>query len=343
MKNIIHKIRQNRHFLLFILLFAYVQSVYTRMAVRQQINAYTFTPEAALATLLGAVVLFLIILFFIGKWQKTEVIATKTLLKIFGSSLLAFLISMQLIGLLMALAFDKIAQNFNQHTLTFSLFSDFLDGIIYGSFFLAYYYYQNNKTHQQKLATYNAVLAESRISQLKTQLNPHFLFNNLNILDQLIEEDKYAASKFLNEFGEIYRYVLYSTDKELVDIEEEVDFAKQYFKLIRHKYGNAYQLTIESSNANGFIVPLTLQLLIENAVKHNLGTADKPVRIQIMVDHNIVVSNNTNLKRNRKPTSGRALRNLKEQYGLLSEKPIEIHQRDEEFLVNIPLINVHNK
>ena len=343
MKKLVSKISQNRYFLLFILLFAYVQSIYTRIAVRQQINIYTFTPEAALAQLIGAGILFLIIVFFIRKWQKGSVFNTLSMLKVFVASVLVFVLSMQLIGLLIALAFDHVERNFNSHTLAISLFSHLLDGIIYGSFFLTYYYYHNNKVYQQKLLVYNEALAESKISQLKTQLNPHFLFNNLNVLDQLIEEDKQKASDFLNEFAEIYRYVLHSTDKELVTIAQEIDFAQQYFNLIQHKYGNAYQLTVESENESGFIVPLTLQLLIENAVQHNLGTDENPVFIKITIGKNITVVNNINLKRNKKATSGRALKNLKEQYQLLSDIPIEIHQDDTAFSLHLPIILKQSK
>lgn len=343
MKNLINKIHQNRYFLLFILLFAYIQSVYTRISVRRQIDAYTFTPEAGLATLVGASILFLIILFFIRRWQTSDIFNSRLMIKIFGTSLFVFVISMQSIGFLIALVFDKIKQNFNQQTFILSLFSNFLDGIIYGSFFLAYYYFDKNRKHLQKLAVYNEALAESKINQLKNQLNPHFLFNNLNVLDQLIEEDKHKASEFLNEFAEIYRYVLQASDKELIDIKEEVDFANQYFKLIQHKYENAYQLNIKNKSTNGFVVPLTLQLLIENAVQHNLGTIENPVTILINIDENIVVTNNKNLKRNAKPVSGRALKNLKEQYSLLSENSIQIHQSDNEFSVTIPFIDNQRK
>lgn len=342
MKNIIHKLNENHYFLLFILLFAYVQSIYTRIVGRQQINAYTFTPEAAIATLIGAGVLFFIILFFIRKWQKSDVFEARKMLRIFGSSLLVFVGSMLFISFLIALAFGNVERNFNSHTLKISVFSYFLDGIIYGSFFLAYYYYQINKKHQQKLATFNEALSESKISQLKTQLNPHFLFNNLNVLDQLIEEDKNTASDFLNEFAEIYRYVLQSTDKELISIEREIDFAQQYFKLIQYKYGNAYQLQIKNKNSMGYIVPMTLQLLLENAVQHNLGTEEDPITIQIKIEENIAIFNNTNLKQIRKPTSGRALNNLKEQYRLLSKKPIQIHQMENEFSVEVPIIYQQN-
>lgn len=342
MKNFTQKINQNRYFLLFILLFAYAESIYIRIIVRQQIDAYTFTPEMALATLASSCILFLIILYFIRRWQKTDVLQTGTMWRIFSSSVLVFVGFMLLTGFLIALAFGNLERNFNPNTLMVSLFSDFLNGIIYGSFFLAYYYHQINKKQQQQLANYNQALAESKISQLKNQLNPHFLFNNLNVLDQLIEEDKDKASDFLNEFAEIYRYVLQSTDKEVVRIEDEIDFAQRYFKLIQHKYNTAYQLQIEHKNTTGFMVPMTLQLLLENAVQHNLGTAENPVYIQLKIDENITVSNTIKRKRNSKPTSGRALNNLKQQYDLLSKKPLQIHQTEANFSVEVPIISTHN-
>ncbi|MCG7860633.1 histidine kinase, partial [Flavihumibacter sediminis] len=91
-----------------------------------------------------------------------------------------------------------------------------LDGFIYGSFFLAYTYYKKNKKQSAQLADYNKALYDSRMTQLKAQLNPHFLFNNLNVLDQLIYEDKERASEFLNEFADIYRYVLQADNQKIV-------------------------------------------------------------------------------------------------------------------------------
>jgi hypothetical protein len=322
-------------------LFAYIQSIYLRILVRQEINVYIFTPEGAFSSLFRAGVLFTIILFYIKEWQKSDVFSTKEMLKIFSSSLFMYMLVMKIIGLIIAFLFSNIERNFNQETFMLNMFSDFLDGLVYGSFFLVYYYYNKNKNHQQQLTNYLQALSESKIYQLKSQLNPHFLFNNLNVLDQLIEEDKHKASDFLNEFSEIYRYVLQASEKKLISLNEELVFAEQYFRIIQHKYGNAYQTSIECQNNHGYIVPLTLQLLIENAVQHNLGTEENPVIITIKVSDNICTSNNINPKRNIKPTHGRALNNLKEQYKLLTEKPIEIKQSNNTFSVIIPIINAH--
>lgn len=338
MKNILHRIRRNRYFLLFIVLFAYVQTIYTRILVRKQFDVYLFTPEAALVQLICAGLLFFIIRFFIEKWQDANTLHTKKILKIFGASLVVYILLMQASGLLLAFVFDTIERNFTKQSIFLSLFYDLLNGLIYGSFFLAYYYFQLNQSNQKQLIQYNEALSESKINHLKAQLQPHFLFNNLNVLDQLIEEDKHQASQFLNDFAEIYRYVLQTSDKQTVCINEELEFAKQYFKLFQHRFGEAYQLSIESKNSDSFIVPLTLQLLIENAIQHNIGTVKNPIYIKISMEENLVVSNNTILKINNKTTSGRALNNLKEQYKLLSKKSIEIYQSDTIFSVTIPLI-----
>jgi sensor histidine kinase YesM len=338
MKIWLNKIHRNRYFLLFIMLFAYVQSVHNRVTHGQEINAYIFTPEAPVFALFEVGILFLITNYYIKKWQKNDVFSTKEMLKIFGLSLITFPVIMQIIGFIIALIFNNIEKNFNPKTFTYTTFNHFLDGFIYGSFLLVYHYYKKNKSHQEQLASYHQALSESKIHQLKAQLNPHFLFNNLNVLDQLIDEDKHKASDFLNEFAEIYRYVLQASDKELISLQEELIFAKQFFNLIQHKYGKSYQLVIQDTDYQGFIVPLTLQLLIENAVQHNLGTAKKPVFISINVANEVSVTNNCISKNQTKPTSGRALNNLKEQYNLLTSKQLKIEQSDTTFKVIIPII-----
>ena len=339
MKKLMSRIWINRYFLVFILLFAYLQSVYLRVNSWLEINVYTFTPEAAISTFFKAGILFGIILYFLKRLPIQDSLKSRKLVWIFCLSIIVYLVLMKLLGFVIALAFDTVERNFNRHTFLFSLISDLLDGFIYGSFLFAYYYYRKSSTDQMQIARYNQALSESKISQLKAQLNPHFLFNNLNILDELILEDKKQASVFLNEFSEIYRYVLQASEKKFVRVEEELEFAGKYFNLIVHKFGTAYRLVIEGTSSGGYIVPLTIQLLIENAVQHNLGRSEAPVLISIDIGDSIVVSNNLALKASSKKTSGRGLKNLDEQYRLLSPRPVEIRQTDEQFLVIIPIIH----
>lgn len=338
MKNIVKQIHQNRYFFLFILLFAYVQSIHVRITVRGTLNKYIFTPEAAVATFVCVCILFFVIDFFIKNWQRSSAFSFKEILKIFSSSLLVYLLVMKMIGFLISLVFGTIEKNFNRETLIFTTFSDLIDGFIYGSFFLAYRYYKKNVLYQKQLMLYEQALSDSKINQLKTQLNPHFLFNNLNVLDQLIEEDKHKASDFLNEFAEIYRYVLDVSDKKLVPVREELAFAEKYFNLIQSKYGNAYTLQIHDENRKGNIVPLSLQLLLENAIQHNLGNQSNPVFIRIHIGDHITVTNTVIPKRSIKKTSGRALNNLTEQYSVLTDQKLEIVKTETEFTVIIPII-----
>lgn len=343
MKNWLLKIYRNRYFILFIMLFAYVQSIFIRVTEWEEINAYTFTPEAFFTSLYYAGMLFVILLLLLKRRKQPDVFAVGKLLKTFALSLIVYIIAMKVSGFLLAKAFHTVERNFNQRTFFYTLFADFLNGLIYGSFFLVYYYFTQSRAYQLQLADSHQAIAENKIQLLKSQLNPHFLFNNLNVLDQFIEEDKEKASDFLNRFAEIYRYVLQSSDKKLISLEEEIRFAAEYFRLIQYKYEEAYQLVIEGRGNNGYIVPLTLQLLIENAIQHNLGTRDNPVVIHIVLTDKICIRNNIHLKKSSKQTNGRALINLKEQYKLLTSESIGIHQTANSFSVIIPVINSQDK
>jgi len=340
MKKCIAIIRKHRLFLLFIALFAYAQSVYARLLIWDHLSIYTFTPDAALSTLIDVCILYSIMRFFIRRWQASATFHAQEMVRIFLVSLFLYLIVTHLLGLIISILFQNLERNFNLNTFIRVSFSRLLDGCIYGSFLFAYSYYRKNQRHQQKLSAYHQSMAESRIKQLKTQLNPHFLFNNLNVLDELIQENKQKASEFLYEFSEIYRYVLQASDKPLATIHEELLFAEQYFALIQYKYGKAYQLSVHMQDSTGYIIPLTLQLLIENAIQHNLGSAEQPIQISITMldDHRFRVTNNLQPKKHGKATSGRALNNLREQYAILTDQPIDVQQTATHFIVTVPTI-----
>lgn len=338
MQKIFSKIKPHRYFLSFILLFAYVQTVQERFSYRKIFDSLNFTPEAAIAQFFSACVLFVIIRLLIKKWQKSAVIDIKKLVYIFITSIVIYYSVMLFLGIITAVVFDTFERNFNTTTLILNSFMYALNGLIYGSFYLTYFYYRRNKSQQEKLTKYNQALAESKIIQLKSQINPHFLFNNLNVLDQLIEEDKATASDFLNNFAELYRVVLEVSDKKLIPLEEEIAFAKKYFYLIQQKFGNAYILEFNILDNEGYIVPMTLQLLIENVIKHNIGTEENPVKIEIKSVDSIKISNTLKPKLNTPLTSGKALNNLKTQYKLLSNEKVHITKDESIFLVTIPLI-----
>lgn len=215
-----------------------------------------------------------------------------------------------------------------------------MDFCIYGGFYLAFFLFQREKVNRERIEQYNVALATSQIQQLRQQLDPHFLFNNLNTLDQLIHQDAAKASEFLLGFSDLYRYLLDNGDKQLVSVHAELDFALKYFELVRHKYGQSYQFDVDlPTSLEGEIPALSLQLLVENAVEHNLGTESQPIKIEIEYQDGIVVRNNFIPKRYKKKTGGRALQNLQTQLQVIGNQELVIQQTEEFFEITLPVLN----
>lgn len=343
MRRFLGELFLTRNFLLFVALFAYIQSIQIRLLFSS--NYYIFTPEAAIITFLCACILYgimgTLLLYFQRKYVGLTLVNA---FSIFVVSLVLYLIIINSLSLLLAFLCNTIERNFNQKSFLLANSQNILDVCIYGGFFLAHYYYQRSRKDSELVSVYNQALAESKVAQLKAQLNPHFLFNNLNVLDQLIEEDKKAASSFLNDFADLYRYLLETSDKKLVELDEELDFACNYFRLMCQRYGSCYTLDIQKRDgAGGCIPPLTLQLLLENAFQHNLGRDKSPVNITIDIGDRLLVRNNIVPKQNPKQGGGRGLLNLREQYLLLTPDFLEIESDEGLFSVSLPLIRSYDK
>lgn len=213
--------------------------------------------------------------------------------------------------------------------------------LVISLFFHAVYYYrelQKTKVKEQKVI---AGAASARFDALKNQLDPHFLFNSLNVLTSLIEENPDSAQKFTTALSKVYRYVLEQKNKELVTIDEELDFARTYMSLLKMRFEDSiiFEIPDKSSNPESKVVPLSLQLLLENAVKHNMVTSSKPLHIKIYEDGNhLVVMNNLQPKQIVKKSSGVGLENIKQRYQLLTERKVYINQREKDFAVAIPML-----
>lgn len=181
-------------------------------------------------------------------------------------------------------------------------------------------------------------LLQANLSSLKEQLSPHFLFNSFNTLNHLTKEDR--VKDFVNEMANVYRYLLDYQKKDLADLKQELDFAKSYLFIIQTRLEDALQVDIKIEPEAGkySIPPLTLQLLIENAIKHNVATRAKPLNIQIFTDNEfIVVSNNVQPKTASQPSSGIGLNNISQRYELLFHKEIQITVNEKNFTVKLPL------
>ncbi len=183
---------------------------------------------------------------------------------------------------------------------------------------------------------------EYRFEALRTQVNPHFLFNSLNTLSSLMYEDRDKAAGFIRDLSDVYRYVLDNRSKELIPLSDELKFIRSFVTLYQLRFDNKLEVVfdIPEDQQVRLIAPMTLQLLIENAVKHNIVSARKPLTIRIDATGNgcIAVSNNLQRKTTGVVSSGIGLANISSRYGFLTEKPVEVIETETAFIVKVPLI-----
>lgn len=184
---------------------------------------------------------------------------------------------------------------------------------------------------------------ETELNVLTSQVNPHFLFNSLNTLMSLIPENSDLAVQFTQKLSEVYRYSLQGNRKDLVTLQEEIDMMEKYVFLMKIRFGENLAVYREIPNqALEFKLPvLTLQLIIENAVKHNVVSSARPLAIRIAYrDEAIEIRNNRNPKQEREPGTGTGLENIRKRYALYTDREIRITSSPDDFAIEIPLIRV---
>ncbi|MCE7055431.1 histidine kinase [Algoriphagus sp. AGSA1] len=182
----------------------------------------------------------------------------------------------------------------------------------------------------------------SQYQSLKDQLNPHFLFNSLNLLSNLVYEDADKSAEFIQKLSRIYRYVLEAQKEEVIELEREVDFATNYLELQKIRFEESLQFSVDIKVKTGMIPPLSLQLLLENAIKHNIISEEKPLFIHIFKKKDDLWISNTFQPRSsqNEPSTGVGLQNIKMRYQLLSDREIDVIQTEDEFLVKLPILEL---
>ncbi|HEY3429278.1 MAG TPA: histidine kinase, partial [Cyclobacteriaceae bacterium] len=175
---------------------------------------------------------------------------------------------------------------------------------------------------------------------LKNQVNPHFLFNSMNALTNLVYEDQDKAANFIKQLSEVYRYVLDTRDREVVPLEEELKFLRSYIYLQQIRFGSKLSIDLTLNGLDSRVAPLALQMLIENAVKHNEVSEENPLHVKVYSEGNfIVVENNLQTKsRMGESSPGVGLENICKRYAFLSNEKVKIEQSDTRFLVRLPII-----
>jgi len=177
-----------------------------------------------------------------------------------------------------------------------------------------------------------------QLSSLKNQLNPHFLFNSLNTLSWLINEDKEKSQRYLQKLSQVLRYSLSMQEQSLVPLKEELTLVDSYIFLLQIRFGNNLQIIKNIEEVQFKIPPLSLQLLIENAIKHNVISTASPLSIWIELRDNVLIVRNTHKPKPNSEGTGIGLVNLNERFKILASREVEIEQNEKEFKVVLPLI-----
>ncbi len=212
----------------------------------------------------------------------------------------------------------------------------FVGWIFVGSLFLFFIVMQKLFEREEKLQNENV---KFKYKTLKSHLDPHFLFNSLNTLSELVYEDANKADNFIQKLSNTYRYIIDNEEIELIVLKEELEFVERYFELQKVRCEEKIQLTINASNLYVRVLPVTIQSLVENAIKHNSFSLQNPLIIEIKQDGDyLIVKNNIQKKNVLKETTKTGLQNLKEMVKLKLNKELIVSETDNEFIVKIPFV-----
>ena len=182
----------------------------------------------------------------------------------------------------------------------------------------------------------------AELDVLRNQVSPHFLFNTLNTLVTLIHEDAHQAVRFTKDLSHVYRYILQHKDKEVVDLGTELDFTRAYIELMKVRFADSLRIRVDVApeHRHLLIAPLTLQLLLENALKHNVASTARPLQVDVLLEdgRTLVVRNSLHRKQGMVEGTGTGLSNVRQRYVHLSERPVDVIETREYFLVAVPLL-----
>lgn len=204
-------------------------------------------------------------------------------------------------------------------------------------------FFLENRRAEQLANSLKQELSQIKFEVLKSQINPHFMFNSLNVLSGLIDKDTAKAQQFIDEFSHIYRYVLETIEQPVSTLEKELDFARSYLFLQQIRYGDnlSYSVKIPGELLRLFMPPLSLQIVLENAMKHNIINASKPLRIELYSEgKSLVVKNNIQPKISSGASTGLGLKNLTRRYAMISNEAPVFSVDTNDYLAILPLIEI---
>jgi two-component system LytT family sensor kinase len=209
---------------------------------------------------------------------------------------------------------------------------------IYESKYLAFQL-RSSLIEKEKLIKENI---SSQLEGLRNQVNPHFLFNSLNTLTSIIPEDSNKAVRFVTKLSKVYRYILEIRDKKVIPLKEELDFIHSYSFLLKERFGDNIHIDIKvpDDQLDKFIIPLSMQITFENAIKHNIISKDMPLNIEVFVkdDQHLVVKNNLQKKSQSSHSTKVGLQNIKNRYSFFTDTEVNVISTVKHFIVTLPLL-----
>lgn len=207
------------------------------------------------------------------------------------------------------------------------------------------FYFSEYKTKLTEAEELKRMTAQAELELVKSQINPHFLFNNLNVLSTLVMKNNSEANRFIEEFSKVFRYILNHHDKELVDVKTELNYIKPYIFLLEKRFteGLHIEVNVPEEKEQFYVIPASLQMLIENAIKHNVVSKLRPLHIHVYVNGNntIVVSNNLQLRESVDHSTKIGLQNIMKRYLLVSGRKVEVRKDENAFVVALPLLTLN--
>ncbi|MFK8102160.1 MAG: sensor histidine kinase [Saprospiraceae bacterium] len=216
----------------------------------------------------------------------------------------------------------------------------FITGFLHGRSFL-----QSWKDSQIKAEKFKRESIVAQYETLKNQVNPHFLFNSFNVLTSLVHKDANLAEQFIKQLSKVYRYILDTREKEVVSLVEEVEALNAFVFLSKIRYGENIDFRIDIPTGQEYMVaPLSLQMLVENAIKHNIISKANPLPIRVYLDSEasyVVVENKLQKKKQVQDSSGVGLANIKARYAYITDRTLQLSETEELFQVKIPLVTLN--
>ncbi len=225
-----------------------------------------------------------------------------------------------------------------------SIIIGLMTGFIILSIEISVQFFNNWKKSLIEIEKHKAESTQAQLQNLKNQINPHFLFNNLSVLSSLVYLDQDKAVDFINQLSKVYRYILDNRNGELASVESEITFIESYIFLLQLRFDKniSFEISIDEPKKAGLIPPMALQITVENAIKHNEISTAKPLHISIQtIGDYLEIKNNLQKRTHIEESSNTGLQNIRDRYTFFSDRMMNIIESDESFIVQLPILTHH--